>query len=167
MNNALRYFGQGLCYLLFIAFIGYFSHAPSYTHIPSDQALVKFTFTHASKRLHPCIKLTPEELAKRQPQRRFNMKCPRERSPIQVEFDVDGKTIYQAQIEPRSMNRDLPAPVYQRFVLPVGRHHLAVRMNDDVNHEGFNYEAEKTVDLGPLQILIIDFDSTRGEFVFK
>lgn len=167
MNKGFSYLGQGLCYLLFIAFIGYFSYAPGYTHIPQDQALVKLTFIHATKRLNPCIERTPEELAGRLPHMRFKTKCPRERSPMQVEFEVDGNIVYQATIQPRSLSRDLPAPVYQQFALPAGRHNLRVRMNDDVKHEGFSYVAEKTVDLTPLQILIIDFNSNRHQFVFE
>jgi len=167
MNKALHYLGQGLSYLLFIAFIGYFSHAPSYTNIPPDQALIKLTFDHTSKRLEPCRKLTAQQMAKLPRQLRFNMKCPRERSPLHVEFEVDGNVTYQAKIEPRGLSHDLPAPVYQRFTIPAGRHHFRIRMDDDVHHKGFDYFGEKTLTLAPLQTLVIDFNDTRNEFVFE
>lgn len=167
MEGIKRYIGQAIGYLLFILFIGYFSQAPVYTHLESDEALVKLTFTHAGKRLVPCGEQTAGELAKLPPQLRFKQKCPRERSPLRVEFEVDGQKIYADEIQPRGLSKDLPAPVYQRIVLPAGRHLLRVRMHDDVHTEGFNYTAEKNVELRPLQTLIVDFDNTRHTFIFQ
>ncbi len=159
--------GQGLCYLLFIVFIGYFSHDPGFTNMPSGDALIKLTFTYPGKRLQPCRKLTAKELAKLAPQLRLNVRCPRERSPLRVEFWVDGRIIYHALIKARGIAHDLPSPVYQRLVLPAGRHHLRVRMNANVHRPNFYYVGEKTMVLVPLQTVIVDFDNTRHQFVFE
>jgi hypothetical protein len=167
MNKFMRYFGQGLAYLLFIAFIGYFSTEPGFTNMPPDSALIKFTFAHPGKRLDPCTKRTPEELAKLPPQKRYNMKCSRERAPLQVEFMVDGQMIYQAEIPAKGLKHDLPSPVYQRFTIPTGRHELLVRMRDNVQDKEFSYTTGKTIDFVPLQVLVVDFDHAEKEFTFR
>jgi len=159
--------GQGLGYLLFIAFIGYFSSMPSYTNIPEDQALIKLTFTHASKRVKPIKDMrTREEMAKLPPQLRAKRHS-RERFPLRVKFEMDGQVVYEAEILPRGLSRDLPSPVYQRFTVASGRHHFRVYMSDDGRSEGFNYTGEKTVVLGPLHTLIVDFDNIRKQFIFE
>ena len=166
MNKFLRYCGQGLTYLFFIAFIGYFSSEPGFTNMPQDSALIKFTFAHPGKRLDPCTKRSPEELAKLPPQKRYSMKCSRERSPLQVEFMVDGRMIYQAEIKAKGLKHDLPSPIYQRFIIPTGRHELLIRMRDDVLDEEFTYTSGKTIDFAPLQVVVVDFDHANEEFTF-
>lgn len=161
------YFGQGFSYLLFIAFIGYFSHSPSFTNVPPDDALIKFTFTHPGKRIKPLNNiLTKAEKAKLPPQLRYRKRS-RERSPLRVEFEMDGRILYQAKIEARGLAHDLPSPVYQRFIIPAGRHHFLVRMNDNIHHKGYEYVGKKTLVLAPLQTLIIDFNNTLNRFVFE
>jgi len=167
MRNIWRYPGQGLAYALFIAFIGYFSSMPSYTNMPADQALIKLTFTHAGQRIKPFTdRRTKEEMAALPPQLRAQKRS-RQRSPLHVEFKIDGKMVYQEEIQPRGMSHDLPSPIYQRFTVPAGSHHFSIRMNDDVHHQGFKYHAEKTINLTPLRTLIIDFDNIRKEFIFE
>jgi len=167
MKNSWRYLGQGFAYFLFIAFIGYFSSMPSYTNMAADQALIKLTFTHAGKRVNPFKDTrSKEEMAALPPQLRAR-KHSRERSPLTIEFEIDGKILYQAEILPRGMSRDLPSPIYQRFTVPAGKHHFSIRMRDDVRQQGFNFSAEKTIDLAPLHTLIIDFDNIRKQFVFE
>jgi len=167
MKKTWRYLGQGLIYFLFISFIGYFSSMPSYTNMPANQALIKLTFTHPGKRVKPFHDTrTKQDLAKLSPQLRFQ-KHSRERFPLVVEFDMDGKLVYKAEIPSRGLSHDLPAPVYQRFTVPAGKHHFRVRMGDDDPDKGFGYVGEKTVNLAPLQTLIIDFNNVRKQFVFK
>jgi len=167
MNNYLRYLGQGCCYLLFIVFLGYFSTAPGYIHVPADQALIKFTFTHPGQRLMACKNQTRAQLNKLSPQLRYGKKCPRERSPLRVELKMDSKVIYSALIQPRGLSKDLPSPIYQRFVVPVGEHLFQVRMQDDIRKQGFAYFARKEIALKKLQTLVIDFNNVRRQFVFE
>jgi len=162
-----RYLGQGLAYLLFIVFIGYFSNSPAYTHVPSDQALIKLSFTHAGQRLIPFNDTRSKaDFAKLPPQLRA-IKHSRERSSLRVELEMDGQILYHADISPRGLSHDLPSPIYQRFTVPAGKHHFRVRMADDIRHEGFNYVGEQTVELAPLHTLVIDFNNIRREFIFE
>ncbi len=162
-----QYFGQALAYLLFIIFIGYFSVKPSFTNMPADQALIKFTFTHPGKRLVPCVKRSAAEMADLPPQLRYNKECSRERAPLQVEFEVDGQMLYQMEVPAKGLKNDLPSPVYERFNVSAGQHHLQVRMRDNANDEEFTFTAEKTVVFTPLQILVVDFDAINKEFTFE
>lgn len=168
MNMQLRYLGQAVFYILFVAFLGYFSTSPAYTHVPADKALIKFAFTHPGKRVTPFEdKRTKEEMAKLPPQLRAK-KHSRERSPIRVKFEMDGKIVYEAEVPPRGLSRDLPSPVYERFIVPPGEHHFRVSMGDDVHDlEHYNFVDEYTVTLKPLQTLVIDFDNNQHHFVFK
>jgi len=86
---------------------------------------------------------------------------------MRVKFEMDGQVVYQAEIRPRGLSRDLPSPVYQRFTVPAGKHHFRASMGDDVHYKGFNYTSEKTIELAPLQTLIIDFDNIRKKFTFE
>jgi len=167
MKQIWRYLGQATVYLLFIAFIGYFSSMPSYTNMPADQALIKLTFTHPGKRVHPFKDTrSKQDMAKLSPQLRFK-KHSRKRFPLRIQFEMDGKVVYQAEIPSRGLSHDLPSPVYQRFTVPAGKHHFLVRMGDDAQQKGFGYVGEKTVELAPLHTLIIDFDNTRKQFIFE
>ena len=167
MSAVGRYLGQGMAYLMFIAFIGYFSTSPSYTHVPADKALIKFTFTHAGKRTKPIQDMRSKaDLAKLAPQLR-SLKHTRERSSLEIEFEMDGQILFKETVLPRGLSHDLPSPVYERFLVPAGEHTFKVRMNDDIHVEGFNYHGERTVSLIPLQTMVIDFDNIRKEFIFE
>ncbi len=167
MNDYLRYLGQGLCYVLFILFLGYFSTSPAYIHVPVDKALIKFTFTHPGQRLVPCARQTRAQLQKLSPQLRYGKKCSRERSPLHVRLQMDGRMVFDQLIQPRGLSKDLPAPIYQRFVVPAGEHSFIVRMNDDTRQQTFPYQAEKKITLKKLQTLVIDFNNVRREFIFE
>jgi hypothetical protein len=85
--------GQVILYGAFAAFIGYFATSPTYHQIPDDVALIKLSISHLGDR--ECRKRTPEELEKMPPNMRAPMDCPRERSDIKLEVDLDGKTSFQ------------------------------------------------------------------------
>jgi len=167
MKGYARYLGQGFCYLLFIGFLGYFSNAPSYINVPADKALIKFTFTHPGQRLVPCKKQTRAQLKKLPPQLRYSKKCSRERSPLRVELMMDGKMMFSGKVQPRGLSKDLPSPIYQRFIVPAGQHIFRVRMQDDIRKSGYTYSSEKKITLKKLQTLVIDFNNVRRQFVFE
>ena len=89
---ASAWVGQVLLYALFALVIGVFSHWPAYQHLGADQALIKVSFTHAGKPVGDCQVHSEAELAKLPPNMRAPMMCPRERSPVTIEVDIDGVT---------------------------------------------------------------------------
>ena len=164
MNQALKYLGQGVFYVAIGALIGYFANAPSYSRVPEDKALIKLSFSHGAGHKGDCRKRTREELAKLAPNMRKAMDCPRERLPVVVEFDLDGKTVYSDVLPPTGLSGDGPARAYERFVVPAGSHRLAARLRDTDRVEGFDYVTESEVDLAAGQSLAIDFDAVGGGF---
>ncbi len=154
--------GQFLLYGLFAVIVGVFSRWPAYQHLAPDQALLKLSFNHQGKPVSECKRPSAEELAKLPPNMRAPVVCPRERSPITVELDVDGKAALRHVALPSGLSRDGSSAVYHRIELPVGTHQLAVRLKDDVRSAGFDYRREATVTLKPAQILVIDFDPEKG-----
>ncbi|HNR22493.1 MAG TPA: hypothetical protein PKL49_05665 [Steroidobacteraceae bacterium] len=162
MSKVFSWAGQAMLYVAFAVVIGVFTRWPSYQHLPEDHALVKLSLIHHGQRLEACRRLDPEELAKLPPNMRAPVSCPRERSPILVEVDVDGVTVLRQTAQPAGMSRDGAASVYQRFEVPAGTHRFDVRLRDSARTEGFDFQLSDTVDLRPAQVLVIDFSAEKG-----
>jgi hypothetical protein len=166
MRNVLRYIAQALLYVPFLALIGYFSTSPAYVHLAPDQALVRLSFSHAGARVGECRERTPEELAKLPPNMRAPLVCPRERSPVTVELDMDGRPVYRAVVPPSGLRRDLASTMYWRQAVPAGEHRFTARLKDRAEG-GFGYVKEFTVTLAPGRILGIDFNAALGGFLIR
>jgi hypothetical protein len=151
--------GQLLLYALFALVIGVFSHWPTYRQLANDQSLIKLSFSHTGKPVSDCRPQTADELAKLPPNMRAPLRCPRERSPIVVELDVDGAPAFRHSAKPSGLSKDGASSVYHRLALVAGAHRVAVRMRDDARSTGFEHVREETVTLAPAQILVIDFDT--------
>ncbi len=162
MARPISWIGQALLYGLFALIIGYFSRAPTYRHLAANQALIKLSFSHEGRRVAACRERTAQELAKLAPNMRAPMDCPRERSPVTVEIDLDGSLVYRHVAQPSGLSKDGASTVYQRFPVPAGEHRLAVRLNDDARTPGFDYRRADLVNLKPGQVLVIDFNQEAG-----
>jgi hypothetical protein len=162
MNRIIPWLGQALLYGLFAAFIGVFSNWPGYEALSADRALVKVSFIHHGQRVAECRPYTAEELAKLAPNMRTPMKCERERSPVTVEVDLDGATVYRHVAAPSGLSRDGASSVYHRIAVPAGEHRIAVRMKDSASARGFTHTRDATLTLKPAQVLVIDFDAEKG-----
>jgi len=157
---------QALCYAAFIVVVGYFSTSPPYVHLPAGQALVKLSFQHAGQRKEACRERSAAELAKLAPNMRAALDCPRERAPVLVELELDGKVVLQREVPPAGLQRDGAAIAYFRLPVPAGRHHVVVRLRDTPTG-GFNHQGEATLELSPGAALTVDFDAAKGDFVFR
>lgn len=165
MKDAARYLAQALLYVPFMALVGYFSTSPAYHHLAADQALIRLSFAHAAPRLGECRERTPEELAQLPPNMRAPIVCPRERAPLAIELEIDGRLVYRAQVPPSGFARDGAATVYQRIPIAAGSHRIAVRL-DDRGAGRFAYRREATLDLAAGRVLLIDFSAAHGGFLF-
>jgi hypothetical protein len=166
MKNALRYLAQVLLYVPFMAIIGYFSTFPPYHHLAPDQALIRFSLSHAAQRKVECRERTPEELAKLSPNMRAPMDCPRERAPVMVELELDGQLVVQAIAPPSGLTRDGASTIYRRLPVAAGTHRIVARLRDRVSGD-FNYVREVELELKPGRVLVIDFHAAEGGFEFK
>jgi hypothetical protein len=166
MTQTLRFVAQALLYVPFMALIGYFSTGPAYRHLDPGEALVRLSFSHAGARVSECRQRTPEELAKMPPNMRAPLDCPRERSPVTVELEMDGAIVYRIVAAPSGLSRDLASTVYWRRVVSAGAHRFTARLKD--KREGdFNYVKEIAVTLDPGRVLVIDFNPGQGGFIFR
>jgi hypothetical protein len=166
MIAPVRYAVQGVLYAAFVAFVGYFATAPSYEHLAPGEALVRLSFSHGAPRKEPCRERTAEELAKLPPNMRAPLDCSRERASVTVELEMDGKLLYHIVAPPTGLARDGASTVYRRLTVRAGRHDFRARLSDNAKGK-FNYVAERSVDLGAGQALLIDFNAGQGGFLFR
>ena len=162
----LRYAMQALAYAAFAAILGYFSTAPAYRLRADDEAVLKLSFTHSARLAHSCRERSESELAKMAPNMRTRMDCPRERSALKVELDMDGKPLYRIAAPPAGLHRDGAATVYRRLAIPAGRHQFRARLADGPDGE-FRITGESALELAPGQVLLVDVAADGSGFVFK
>src|SRR5690606_25545960 len=143
-------------------FIGLFSRWPTYVHLPPDRALITLSLVHHGQRLHECRALSPEELAKLPPTMRMPTDCPRERAPVAVEIDIDDAPALRKIARPTGGARVGAASMHHRRATEAGSHRIAVRVKDASRDSGFDYERVETVAGRRAQLLVIDFDASRG-----
>ena len=165
MTKALKMAaGFALMALLFMG-VAALSDSPRHRSLPEGTGVLMLSFGHGADRRAACRKATPEELAKLPPNMRRPDICPRDRPPIRIEFDIDGKRAFEADVPPSGIAGDGPSRVHQRFVLPAGSHEVAVRMRDQPQGD-FSWHAERTVEIVPGGNRVIDFRPIAGGFVF-
>jgi hypothetical protein len=154
--------GQVLLYGAFALAIGLFSRWPTYHPIAPGQALIKLSFTRVGKPVGDCRKPSAEEQARLPPNMRAPEICPRERSPITVQVDVDGVRALERVAAPTGLSKDGAAAVYERLTVPAGERRITVSLSDDVRARATPYQREAKVTLAPGQVLVIDFDAEKG-----
>jgi len=157
---------QAMIYALAAAGLISFSGGPAYTHLDPGLALVKLSFSHAGERKEDCRTLTPDEIAALPPNMRRPESCGRERVPLRVELDMDGKALLRADLPPSGLAGDGVGTVYHRFPVTTGRHEFAARLRDSRRGDGFDYERSAVLMLAPQQNLAIDFQPDAGGFLF-
>jgi hypothetical protein len=167
MSDAKRYAAQALLYALFAFVVGYFSTEPRYRLLDDDQALLRLSLMHPGQPKGDCRNRSAEELAKMPPQMRVAADCPRERSPVVVRVELDGRTVIDETFAPAGLSRDGASAGYRRLPIPAGPHTLRVQLNDDVRRSGFAYERSAALDVKPGQIVLIDFNAKQGGVLIR
>lgn len=162
-----RWLGQLLLYGLFGLAIGVFSHWPPYHPLGGDEAVIKVSVARLGQPVGECRRLTDAELAELPPNMRDPLRCPRERSPLQMEVHVNGQQMLNRVAEPGGLSKDGPAAIYESLVVPAGEQQIHVRFNDDVRPGAPTHEREAGVALAPGQVLVIDFDAEEGGIVLR
>jgi hypothetical protein len=149
------------------ALVALLSDAPDYRTIPPQTGVLKLSFSHATDRKTGCRKLTAKEIAALPPNMRRTEICPRRRPSVDVELVVDDDLVFRETLPPSGIAGDGPSRVYQKFVLPAGEHTIAVRMRDNPQTTGFDYDTARKVVLAAGQNLVIDFSPADGGFFFR
>lgn len=167
MPSIVQYAGQALFYLSTAAVTGYLASQPIYRQVPEGSAQIKLSFAHGAHRKVDCRRLTPSEIAALPPQERRPNTCSRERIPIRVQLSVDGRVVYDEELDPTGLSSDGPARTYRKFLVPAGDHVIVARLRDSKRVDGFDYEATHTALLQEWQNLAIDFKADTGGFQFR
>lgn len=165
-KQALRIVFQLALYVPLMVLIGYFSSYPRFTQMREGEALVRLSLLHAAQRLQECRERTAQELAKLAPNMRAALDCPRERSPVLVELEFDGKIVYRREVAAAGLQRDGAAAVYHRMSVPAGSHRIVARLRDRASAD-FNFVREATLELAPGASVVIDFAAAQGGFLFR
>lgn len=100
------------------------------------------------------------------PNMRAAQDCPRERSPLLVELEIDGELRYRTEALPAGARRDGLATLYHRLPIAAGEHRIVVRMRDRPQGE-FNHVRDEMLNLAGGDSLLIDFDAARGGLQFR
>jgi hypothetical protein len=161
-GRVLAWLGQALLYGLFALLIGLFSRWPPYRHLAEDQSLIKLSFSHHGRHVSACKVQSAAELARLPPNMRAPSICPRERAPVIVELELDGKQVLRRVAAPSGLSKDGASSVYHRLQVTAGEHLVQVRLKDGPEDGGFDYQREARVTLLPGRVLVIDFDAAKG-----
>ncbi len=166
MNAALRYGLQAVLYGAFAATLGYFSTAPAFEPLPTGHALIRLSLNHAGQRKVACRTRTAEELAKLAPNMRAAEDCSRERAPVRVKVDLDGRSVADIVAQPAGLSRDGASVAYRRLPVPAGTHRVRVSLADDAAGT-FDRVREEEVRLEPGRVLVIDFEPGKGGIILR
>ncbi|HXZ16121.1 MAG TPA: hypothetical protein VEH77_09160 [Roseiarcus sp.] len=167
MPSAWSFAGQAVVLAAAAAFVGAFAAHPVYRQVPEGDAQIKLALQHAGARVEDCRRLSAEELAKLPTAERRPNTCSRERVPLVIELDVDGRPIYEDVLPPTGLSRDGASRTYQKFLVPAGPHMIEARLRDSKRLSGFDYEKRVEAELKPWQNLAIDFNAEKGGFLFR
>ena len=167
MNNAMRLLLQAAAYIAFAVLVGYLSASPAYDYAAADRATIKLSLSHAAKRVKPCVRLTPEQVAALAPNMRQVEQCERERLPLLLELEIDGDLVTRIEAPPSGLWSDGPASVYERIEVEAGAHMITVRLRDSARESGWDYVHTDSVILEPGRYFTITFRAAAGEFSFR
>lgn len=130
-------------------------------------AEIKLSFAHGAQRKGGCRPRTADELAKLAPNMRAAQLCPRERVPMLVEVEIDGRLAHRETLWPTGLSKDGPAHTYRRLPVSVGSHNVAFRLRETERPEGFDFEKRVDVTFAAGQSVPVDFRPEWGGFVFR
>jgi len=165
-DSPLGYAMQAVMYAAFALGVGYFAANPSYTFIPPDQAQIKLSISHPGQKKEACVKQSRAELAKLSPNMRTAMKCGRERWPVYIEMELDGKRVFAKTSQPKGLSNDGPSIFYQKFTVPAGKHEITVRIRDRGGND-FNFQRSESITLTGSQIFVASFDNLGHKVTFR
>jgi hypothetical protein len=167
MNNPFRIFLQAITYAAFAIIVGYLSASPAYDYADSGKATIKLSLSHAANRVKPCVRLTPEEIARLAPNMRRSESCERQRLPLTVELEIDGETAANVRALPSGLWNDGPASIYERLEVEPGAHTITARLRDSDRSEGWDYTHTEDAMLVSGRYFTITFRAETGGFSFR
>ena len=165
LPRAVQLVLQIIAFGAFAGVLAYFSTHPSYRLRADDSALVKLSFSHAAQLVQACRERTPRNSqAGAEYADQNGLSTPARQCGGGI---VDGRQDAvpdQDRSNRAEQGRDrhgLP-----KLEVPSGRHSFHARLSDTADG-AFGYSKDLEVDLTPGQVLIVDFLTSEGGFVFS
>ena len=167
MRAVARFLAGFAALTILFAVASLLADAPAYRALAPGLAVLKLSFSRGADRKAACRKLTAEEIAALAPNMRRSEICPRRRPPVDIELSVDGALLVRKTLPPSGIAGDGPSRLYEKFMLPAGKHTIAVALDDNAQQAGFEYDEVRQIELSAGQNLVVDFSPTEGGFVFR
>jgi len=117
-----------------VLLIGYFSQKPEYGFNSPNEAELVVSFRYTSRKTHPCTDKELKRLTKERRNRPKHMRSAkqicgsRERVPVKVTVDIDGKTMFDRLVHPAGITHDSACYLFKRLIVPAGEHELRVTL---------------------------------------
>ena len=163
----MKLFYDILAWAVFAVVVGLLSVWPRYNMVDAENAIITVTFAHAAQRVGECRILTQEELNKLPPNMRKPSDCPRERHVVRFEMRSGDSVLYKDTLLPSGIWSDGKSNIYQRVIIPAGRHDVFVGMNDSGGREGFDFVRSESVELLPGRNLMVQFDEQTQQILIR
>jgi hypothetical protein len=157
MSEWRRYLGQAVLYGVFFLPLLWLTHEPQYRLVGEDTAVLKLAIRHAGQIVGECTDVSVADRGNLPVNMQLPQTCPRERSSLQLELLLDGKTLYRDTIAASGLHSDGISSMYSEFQVPAGQHALQIRMNDDTKVDGPTWTLDEQIDLVPAQVLVASF----------
>ena len=167
MSRLVKFFAAAAAFAAFGTFLGYFATRPVYRYADPDLAQIKLSLSHAADRVKPCIPLTPEQIAELAANMRRTETCERERLPVHVQMEIDGRLAVDVVAAPAGLWRDGPSSVYERLSVEPGRHRITLRLRDSANPDAWDYTKTAAVTLEAGRYFTVTFRAETGGFRFR
>ncbi len=117
-----------------VLLIGYFSQKPEYGFNSPNESELVVSFRYTSRKTHPCTdkelkRLTEERKGRPKHMRSARNICgSRERVPVNISVEMDGKTTFDRLVHPSGFTHDGACYLFKRLIVPAGEHNLKVKL---------------------------------------
>jgi hypothetical protein len=129
-------FTGALVIALPVLLIGYFSQKPEYGFNSPNESELVVSFRYTSRKMHPCTDKELKRLTKERRNRPKHMQSARnicgsrERVPVNILVEMDGKTTFDRLIYPSGFTNDGACYLFKRLIVTSGEHELKVTLSE-------------------------------------
>ncbi len=128
-------------------------------HSPEPELVV--SFNHHGELLTQ-RQLTKEELAKRLPHMRAQVNVTRERVPVRLRVQVDGKVVHEQSYQAKGRSHDGPSMAVVSVPVPPGRHAVRVELAESADATAWTKNWDGEIDFQNHRRHVVLFDTKAG-----
>ncbi len=128
-------------------------------HSPEPELIVSFNHHGA---IVESRKLTNEELDKRLPHMRAQVNVTRERLPVRLRVQVDGRSLLDQSYQPKGLSHDGPCIAVVRLPVTPGSHLVRVELADTADSDKWTLQWSEVVNFAESRAWVVLFDTKAG-----